>query len=111
MGSLFCTATMDKLGKMKYSNKEMLYNYKGIVEVPALEMDEDVVDVQKCVVDALKSNAVVNSFMEHKKLTLSQSKCHKIHCGKKKMMCPELEVHKETMHVTDEEKYLGDHIN
>ena len=82
-GSLFCTATMDKLGKMKYSNKEMLYNYKGIVEVPALEMVDDVVDVQKCGVDALQSNAVVNSFMEHKKLTLSQSKCHKIHCGKK----------------------------
>ena len=47
-GSLFCTGTMDKLGKLKYSNKEMLYNYKGIVEVPALEMVDDVVDVQKC---------------------------------------------------------------
>ena len=110
-GSLFCTATMDKLGKLKYSNKEMLYKYKSVVGIPALEMVDDVVDVQKCGVDAVKSNAVVNSFMEHKKLTLSKSKCHKIHCGKKSLMCPELEVHKETMHVTDEDKYLGDHIN
>ena len=89
----------------------MLYTYKSVVGVPALEMVDDVVDVQKCGVDAVKSNAVVNSFMEHKKLTLSNSKCHKIYCGKKSLMCPELEVHKETMHETDEDKYLGDHIN
>ena len=35
-GSIFCTATMDKLGKLKYNNPEMLYKYKGNVGVPAL---------------------------------------------------------------------------
>ena len=102
---------MDKLGKLKYSNDEMLFKYKGIVGVPALEMVDDVVDIQKCGIDAIKSNAVVNSFMEHKKLTLSKSKCHKMHCGKGTQFCPELEVHKEIMHETEEEKYLGDYIN
>ena len=110
-GSLFCTGTMDKLGKLKYSNEEMLFKYKGTVGVPAMEMVDDVVDVQKCGNNAIKSNAVINSFMEHKKLTLSKSKCHKIHCGKKSQFCPELEVHKENMHETEEEKYLGDYIN
>ena len=110
-GSLFCTGTMDKLGKLKYSNEEMLFKYKGTVGVPALEMVDDVVDIQKCDINAIKSNAVINSFMEHKKLTLSKSKCHKIHCGKKNLFCPDLEVHKENMHETEEEKYLGDYIN
>ena len=110
-GSLFCTGTMDKLGKLKYSNEEMLFKYKGTVGVPALEMVDDVVDIQKCDINAIKSNTVINSFMEHKKLTLSKSKCHKIHCGKKNLFCPDLEVHKENMHETEEEKYLGDYIN
>ena len=35
-GSLLCTATMDKLGKFKYNNTNMLYKYKGTVGVPAL---------------------------------------------------------------------------
>ena len=35
-GSLFCTATIDKLGKLKYENESLLYQYKGQVSVPAL---------------------------------------------------------------------------
>ena len=30
-GSLFCTAIMDKLGKVEYNQEEMLYKYKGEV--------------------------------------------------------------------------------
>ena len=89
----------------------MLFKYKGEVGVPALEMVDDIEDVQKCGIDDVKSNAVVNSFIEHKKLTLSKSKCHKIHCGKKSPKCTKLKVHDEEMHETDEEKYLGDQIN
>ena len=109
-GSLFCTATMDKLGKKKYENEEMLYKYKGKVGVPALEMVDDIADVQKCGVDAVKANAVVNSFAEHKKLTLSAAKCSKIHCGKANRLCPELKVHNEKMHGSEEERYLGDQL-
>ena len=36
-GSLFCTVTMDKLGKQVYSMPELLYQYKG-VGVPPLGM-------------------------------------------------------------------------
>ena len=110
-GSLFCTATMDKLGRLKYDNPEMLYKYKGQVGVPAMEMVDDIIDIQKCGVESVRANAVVNTFMEHKKLKLSKTKCHKIHCGKKSINCPELKVHNEKMHETNEEKYLGDFIN
>ena len=68
-------------------------------------------DVQKCGKDAIKANALVNSFIEHKKLTLSSSKCHKIHCGKKNNFCPKLKDHMEDMHEAIEEKYLGDQVN
>jgi hypothetical protein len=111
LGSLLCTATLDKLGKQKYASEELLFKYKGKVGVPALEMVDDILDIQKCGGDAIKANAIVNSFIEHKKLTLSSSKCHKIHCGKKNEMCPTLKVHMENMHEADEEKYLGDQIN
>ena len=74
-------------------------------------MVDDTLFGSECGNKTSKNNYVINSFMEHKKLTLSNPKCHKIHCGKKSLMCPELEVHKETMHETDEDKYLGDHIN
>ena len=110
-GSLFCTATMDKLGKLKYANEDMMFKYKGEVNVPALEMVDDIVDIQKCGTDAVKANAVVNLFIEHKKVTLSLAKCHKIHCGKNDLYCPQLKVHNKNMHEAEEEKYLGDQVN
>ena len=80
-GSILCTATMDKLGKLKYNNKEMLYKYKETVGVPALDIVDDIVDIQACGVNAVMSNAVINSCVEHKKLTLSKTICHRLHCG------------------------------
>ena len=65
-GILMCTATMDKLGKLKYNNKEMLYKYQGTVDIPALEMVDDIFDIQTFGINAVMSNAVVNSFIEHK---------------------------------------------
>ena len=53
---------MDKLGKIIYEDKNLTYKYKG-TKVPCLEMVDDIADVQKCGLDAVKSNAVVNSFI------------------------------------------------
>ena len=61
--------------------------------------------------EAIISNAALNLFVENKKLTLSAGKCHRIYCGTKKTMCPNLKIHENDMHNTDEEKYLGDQIN
>ena len=109
-GGMFCTTTMDKLGKFKYENPDSLFKYRGVIGVPALEMVDNIIDIKNCGVVAIKSNALVNSFIEHKKLEMGQSKCHMIHCGKKLPSCPTLKVHFEDMHNSDQEKYLGDHI-
>ena len=106
-----CTAPMANLGKFKYNNKEILYKYKGTVDIPALEMVDDIFDKQTIGVNAVMSNAVVNSFKEHKKLTLSKTKCHRLHCGKKNPSCPELKVRDKKIHDSNEEKCLGDYIS
>ena len=114
-GSLFCTATMDKLGKLEYSNEDLLYKYKGEVEIPTLGMVDDLLSIRKCSMESVKANAVINGFIESKKLTLSKSKCHRIHISKKKdensMKCPNLKVHNDRMEDPVREKYLGDIVD
>ena len=45
---LMCTCTMDKLGELAYKDKSLLYMYKNEVEVPPLEMVDDVITASKC---------------------------------------------------------------
>ena len=108
---LMCTVTMDKLGKVKYETENMCYKYKGEVQIPALEMVDDIVDIQNCGVKSVESNALINGFMESKKLRLSLEKCKQIHCGKNVNKCPTLQVHDKEMHKSEEERYLGDTIS
>ena len=82
MGSIYCTNTMDKLGKMVYDDKKLLYEYKG-TEVPCLQMVDDILTITKCDPTAITMNTVVNTFIETKKLKLSHKKCSVIHVGKK----------------------------
>ena len=113
-GSLYCTTSMDKLAKKMYMNKELLYKYKGEVETPCLGMVDDILSVQKCSTQSVRNNAVINAFIELKKLKFSKSKCHRIHvskASKNKSRCPELKVHDDTMENSSKEKYLGDFIS
>ena len=114
-GSMLCTATMDKLGRLVYANSDLIYKYKGVVSTPSLGMVDDVLTVQKCSTDVVKMNAAVNAFMEGKKLKLSDTKCHRIHVNNKKSnvkaKCPELKIHNEKMNESSQEKYLGDIID
>ena len=113
-GSLFCTTSMDKLGKMVYQNENLLYKYKNEVGIPTLGMVDDILSITKCSTDAVKTNGVINGFIESKKLTLSHSKCHRIHISKnpkKNKECKDLKVHGEKMSNSDKEKYLGDIID
>ena len=57
---LFCTSTMDKLAKIVYSDKSLVYKYKGVAEVPPLEMVDDILTVSKCSLTSVTINAVVN---------------------------------------------------
>ena len=113
-GSLLCTASMDKLAQLAYKNEELLYKYKGVVDIPTLGMVDDLLSIQKCSTDTLRVSAVINSFIESKKLKLSESKCHKIHIKNKKdknTQCSDLKVHESEMKDSNQEKYLGDLIN
>ena len=105
-----CTTTMDKLGELAHENADLLYMYKGLVAVPPICMVDDVLSLQKCT-DSTKINAVINAFVELKKLTLSYDKCSRIHVGKKTEQCPELKVHNAKMKDSTQEKYLGDLVN
>ena len=62
---------MDKLGQLVYKNQDLLNKYKGVVETPSLGMVDDILSIQKCSNDTVKMNAIINSFVEGKKLKLS----------------------------------------
>ena len=108
---LLCTCTTDKLAKMVYSDNSLIYKYKGVADVPPLEMVDDILTISKCSITSIAMNATVNAFLENKKLKLSQGKCCVIHVGKVKEKCHELKAHGEKMHQVESAKYLGDIIH
>ena len=113
-GSLCCTVSMDKLGQHIYKNHDLIYKYKGKIDIPTLGMVDDVLAVQKCSNETVKQNAVINAFVESKKLKLSKAKCYKIHIDKKlkkRKECAKIKVHEDQMKDTSKQKYLGDIID
>ena len=87
MGGLYCTNSMDKLGKIVYKDEKLLYTYKG-TKVPCLQMVEDIITITKCDVSSVKLKSVVNTFVETQKLKVSEKKCSVFHVGKKCGRCP-----------------------
>ena len=106
-GTIMCTAVMDKLAKIFYSESNIAYKYNNTVNVPVLEMVDDVISVNQCSSKSVTSNATVNSFMDINKLSLSHTKCSKIHVGKKCDECPKLVIDEEQMKESHAEKYLS----
>ena len=110
-GSLICTTVMDKLAQIFYNDKQLVYKYKGKVEVPILGIVDDVLCVAKCSNKVVTTTATINSFMEPNKLKLASKKYAKLHIGKKDGDCPVTKVHGEDMASSKAEKYLGDVIS
>ena len=96
---------------MVYKNPDLLYYYKGVVGTPPLQMVDDIMTIQKCSIKSLQVNTAINTFIELEKLTLSKSKTHNVHIGKKKAKCPNLKVHSDEMEQSNREKYLGDIVD
>ena len=69
-GSLLCTSTVDKLAKRACSDPDLLFKYKGLVNMPPLEIVDDILTVQKCGVAAETILNEVNAIIAQKKLTL-----------------------------------------
>ena len=110
-GPVFCTTSMDKLGKEVYEDEEFGYKYKGEVKIPPLEMIDDILSVSNCNEKSVEMNAEINAFVEAKKLKLSEDKCSRIQVGNKCEECPVLLVNGNPMKNTHEFQYLGDLTN
>ena len=113
-GSLFCTATMDKLGPLMYNNSDLVYKFKGVGDTPCLGIVDDILSILQFSSKSVKTNAVINAFVKLKKLRFSPDKCHRIHIWKKsnsEPMCPDLYIHEDVMKSSTKEKYLGDIIS
>ena len=109
-GPIQCTTSMDKLGELAYKSGKALYNYKG-VPIPPLGMIDDVLAVAECGTKSVKTNSVINSFVDSQKLQLSAKKCHKIHVGNQTTFCPALKIDDKRMEKVEEDTYLGDIVS
>ena len=109
---LMCTSTLDQLCKFILQNQHLLYKYRGKVNVPPLQMVDDIITAAKCGSTSSALNAAINAFMELKKLELGVDKCATVHIGNKhsKSKCSVKNVHGEDMKTTVKEKYLGDFV-
>ena len=79
-----CSIQIDSLGRDCLANGDGLYEYKNVVDVPALSMIDDIVGVTSCSDEAIKLNSIINVKIESKKLRLSDSKCYRLHIDKRK---------------------------
>ena len=58
---LLCTCTVDKLGKLAYKDKSLLYKYINEVDVPPLEMVDYIITASKCGKQVKQANSAVNN--------------------------------------------------
>ena len=73
-GGLMCTNTMDDLPKSGMKEEDIKYKYRCKVSVPPLEMVDNIITIAECGNKSVKLNAIVNAFIEQKKLVLSAKK-------------------------------------
>ena len=66
-----CTTSMDKLGQLAYRTGKSLYRYKTQGSIPPLGMIDDILAVSECGTQSVKTNATITSFIDSKKLKLS----------------------------------------
>ena len=91
-GPLECSVTVDTFGKECMEEKKHLYMYKGEVGVPPLAMVDDVACPASCGIDSVEITAFLNAKTNVKKLQFGVEKCHQLHFGGKKNLCPDLHI-------------------
>ena len=114
-GGLKCTTTMDKLNQTLLQEEQTKYLYMGDKNIPTgvLGMVDDTISISNCGIQSIKKNAIINSFIENQRLTLSHDKSAVVHVGnvgKCKEPCPRLKVHDQNMKIEKSVKYLGDKV-
>ena len=108
LSNIKCAVQVDTLGKECYAYNEGMFLYKECVLVPPLGMIDDLASFIKCGVDSIKTNAIINSKIESKKLEFGAKKCFNIHIGANIEDCVEQLVHKVKITEKSYETYLGD---
>ena len=108
---LKCAGQMDGLGRKCYMNEDYLYHYNGSCYVPSLGFIDDTFAATRCGEQSVMMNALINTFIESKKLYFNTNKCYLIHVGPRKEECCQLKVHDRNMKQTTSEKYLGDVVS
>ena len=113
--SLKCTTSMDTLNKTILEQDHLTYKYRGDpnIKIGVMGMVDDNLSISNCGMSTVQKNAVINSFIETQRLTLSKSKSVVIHVGKAskcKQSCPTLKVHNHIMKTVQSQRYLGDII-
>ena len=103
-GPLQCSVQVDTFGKECLKEGKHLYAYKNCVGIPPLAMVDDLLSISECGVETVKTNAFLNSKTNLKKLQFGGDKCHKIHIGQKKYLCPDLFVDSWKLAKDDENK-------
>ena len=115
-GSLKCTVSMDMLNKTILKQDHLTYQYRGDpnIRIGVLGMVDDNLSISECGTKSVQKNAVINSFIDTQRLTLSKDKSVVLHIGNEKKCqqpCPKLKVHSHYMKTTKSQKYLGDIIS
>ena len=114
-GSLKCTVSMDMLNKTILKQDHLTYQYRSDpnIRIGVLGMVDDNLSISKCGIPSVQKNAVINSFIDTQRLTLSKNKSVVLHIGNEKKCpnpCPKLKVHSHIMKTTKSQRYLGDII-
>ena len=94
---LKCAGQMDSLGRKCYSDEKYLYKYNGCCYVPSLGMIDDSFAASRCGIQTVEMNALINTFMESKKLSFNTSKCFVLHVGPKSDEYCQLNVHNQDL--------------
>ena len=102
---------MDSLGRKCYRDKKYLYKYNGSCYVPSLGMIDDTFAATLCGQQSVQMNALINTFIESKKLYFNTKKCYVMHLGPQKDECCKLRVHDKIMQESTAEKYSGDMVS
>ena len=90
LAPLECSVQIDTFGKECISENKYLYYYRNIVPVPPLSMIDDLLCISNCGINSILMNSFINTKSSVKKLQFGVEKCHKIHCGKNRTICPPL---------------------
>ena len=114
--SLKCVVSMDKVNKVMLADDSLTYKYRGDpnIHLGVLGMVDDILAISHCGIASIKKNAIMNSFIEQQRLTMSKTKSVVLHIGRKSKCynpCPTLRVHDTYMKTADSVRYLGDIIS